>query len=462
VVAQSGDYTAAQVGAASTSALAAEISRATGVEATKADLVGGVVPTAQIPALALTATVVVASQAAMLALTTSQVQPGDVAVRTDGTGTFILTATDPSQISNWTRLNAPTDAVTTVNGQSGTVVLAASDVGAYVRPTDGIPSADMSAAVQAALGAVQPSHVVTRTSAYTVAVGDFVRGDATSGPVGVTLPAAPAVGALVAVQKVDSGANVVTATPAGGGTINGDPNATIVAQWAGAILEHLGSNTWTVTSVFNSSGPPGGPGPIGPTGGSGVQGIFGAGVVGGWYALTGIPIGVSGSVNTSAGLAIVGTPFIAPEAMTIDALGCYVGGAAAGATVRLGLLTPRAINPFRLALSSVYADKLVEAAAPVDASTTGDKIAPLGTPLALAAGQVVVGIALIQGGAPSIWHDGNSQLTNSPWGQSSIQGGPLVGVTATGLTSGAIPSTFTPTAFRSAGIGGSVWYRRSA
>lgn len=95
----------------------------------KADLVGGVVPTAQIPALALTATVVVASQAAMLALTTAQVQPGDVAVRTDGAGSFILIATDPSVLGNWVRLNAPTDVVTSVAGQTGTVVLAKADVG---------------------------------------------------------------------------------------------------------------------------------------------------------------------------------------------------------------------------------------------------------------------------------------------------------------------------------------------
>jgi hypothetical protein len=97
--------------------------------AAKADLVGGLIPTAQIPALALTTAQVVASQAAMLALTASQVQPGDLAVRTDGAGTFILTATDPSQLSSWTKLNSPTDLVTSVAGQVGTVVLAKSDVG---------------------------------------------------------------------------------------------------------------------------------------------------------------------------------------------------------------------------------------------------------------------------------------------------------------------------------------------
>lgn len=88
----------------------------------------GLVPTAQIPALAITDTFTAASQSAMLAL--SGAEKGDICVRSDGAGTFVLTASPPSTLSNWTRLNAPTDAVTSVNGQTGTVVLAAADVGA--------------------------------------------------------------------------------------------------------------------------------------------------------------------------------------------------------------------------------------------------------------------------------------------------------------------------------------------
>jgi hypothetical protein len=94
----------------------------------KADLVGGVIPSAQLPSLALTNVVTVASQAAMLALTTTQVQPGDIAIRTDGAGSFILVASDPSQLSNWTLLATPTDTVTSVNSQTGAVVLTKSDI----------------------------------------------------------------------------------------------------------------------------------------------------------------------------------------------------------------------------------------------------------------------------------------------------------------------------------------------
>lgn len=95
----------------------------------KADLVGGVIPSSQIPAVALLDPVVVASQAAMLALTSAQVQRGDVAIRTDGAGTFVLNAADPSVLTNWLRINSPTDAVTSVNGQTGTVALAKDDIG---------------------------------------------------------------------------------------------------------------------------------------------------------------------------------------------------------------------------------------------------------------------------------------------------------------------------------------------
>lgn len=111
-------------------AIAVETARAEGVEAAKADLVSGKVPTAQMPSLALVTAVGVANQAGMLALTTSQVQPGDLAVRADGAGTFILVSADPSQLSSWLLLNAPSDLVSSVNGHLGTVVLAASDVGA--------------------------------------------------------------------------------------------------------------------------------------------------------------------------------------------------------------------------------------------------------------------------------------------------------------------------------------------
>jgi hypothetical protein len=80
----------------------------------------GKVPQSQIPAVAITNTFVVASQAAMLALTAEE---GDVAVRTDQNKTYILTATPASTLANWQELLTPTDAVQSVDGRTGTVTL---------------------------------------------------------------------------------------------------------------------------------------------------------------------------------------------------------------------------------------------------------------------------------------------------------------------------------------------------
>ncbi|WP_062367887.1 hypothetical protein [Gordonia sp. QH-12] len=97
----------------------------------KADLVGGKIPVSQIPAQATHESVVVASTAERLALTTAQVQPGDVAIQTGnpGRGTYILQAEDPSAEGSWVLQVAPTDAVSSVNGYQGIVVLGKGDVG---------------------------------------------------------------------------------------------------------------------------------------------------------------------------------------------------------------------------------------------------------------------------------------------------------------------------------------------
>jgi hypothetical protein len=92
------------------------------------DDISGSVPTSKIPAAAIVKPTAVADEAAMLALVA---QGGDVAVRGDGAGTFMLKENgDPSVLGDWMLLNSPTDAVSSVNGQTGTVVLGASDVSA--------------------------------------------------------------------------------------------------------------------------------------------------------------------------------------------------------------------------------------------------------------------------------------------------------------------------------------------
>ena len=90
----------------------------------------GLIPTGQLPALAITETSVVVSQAAMLALTA---QVGDVAVRTDVNKSFILTASPASTLGNWQELLTPTDAVLSVDGNTGAISLS----GTYLNRTTG-------------------------------------------------------------------------------------------------------------------------------------------------------------------------------------------------------------------------------------------------------------------------------------------------------------------------------------
>jgi len=87
---------------------------------------GGFLASSVIPAIAISDTFVVASQAAQLALTA---QVGDVAVRTDLNASYILTTADPTVFANWQQLLSPGGAITSVNGQTGVVVITKADVG---------------------------------------------------------------------------------------------------------------------------------------------------------------------------------------------------------------------------------------------------------------------------------------------------------------------------------------------
>lgn len=79
---------------------------ANGVASLGAD---GKIPNAQIPALAITDTFVVTTEAAMLALTA---EVGDVAVRSDVNKTFILKTAPATTLANWVELKSPTVAST--------------------------------------------------------------------------------------------------------------------------------------------------------------------------------------------------------------------------------------------------------------------------------------------------------------------------------------------------------------
>ncbi|QDB74621.1 minor tail protein [Gordonia phage VanDeWege] len=100
--------------------------------AMKADLdENGKLLSSQIPAQATHESVVVTSTAERLALTTAQVQRGDTAVQigNPGRGTYSLQGDDPADPASWVLQVAPTDAVSSVNGYNGIVVLGKGDVG---------------------------------------------------------------------------------------------------------------------------------------------------------------------------------------------------------------------------------------------------------------------------------------------------------------------------------------------
>lgn len=78
-----------------------------------------------IPNIAITDTFVVTTEAAMLALTA---EVGDVAIRTDVSKSFILQTSPASVSANWKELKTPTDAVSSVNTQTGTVILGGGDI----------------------------------------------------------------------------------------------------------------------------------------------------------------------------------------------------------------------------------------------------------------------------------------------------------------------------------------------
>lgn len=107
--------------------------------AQKADLINGKIPARQIPDIALGTVVVVESQEEMLQLTSAQVQPGDLAVRPDGT--FMLYEPTPNDPASWRRITSEA-AVSSVNGETGSVQLSYSDVGAR-SATARIPMADI-------------------------------------------------------------------------------------------------------------------------------------------------------------------------------------------------------------------------------------------------------------------------------------------------------------------------------
>lgn len=103
-------------------------------------------------------------------------------------------------------------------------------------------------------GSGLPSNVRIVTANATAAGDDLMLVDATAGAVTITLPSTGA----VSVKKIDSSGNDVTVDPAGAGTIEGDANAVITDQYAGAVFQSTAADTWVIFAPMTTNAGPAG------------------------------------------------------------------------------------------------------------------------------------------------------------------------------------------------------------
>jgi hypothetical protein len=204
----------------------------------KADLVGGVIPSAQIPAIALTEYLgEAASQAAMLGLSG---QSGDWAIRTDLGTTWIITGDDPGELASWTELAYPAAQVTSVNGQAGAVTLTAANVGAaeddHTHGAAGIVS-----------GTLDIARIPTGTSGSTVALGNDVRLSDTRTPTDGSVSTAKIVDGNVSLAKL---AAIAAATILGNNTVGAGAPAALTASQVKTLLAIAQSDVSGLTAAL--------------------------------------------------------------------------------------------------------------------------------------------------------------------------------------------------------------------
>ena len=87
----------------------------------------GIIPSSQLPPVTVSSTTVVGSDAAMTALSNATV--GSIAVRTDVSKNYVLSALPASTLGNWIELLTPAAPVQAVNGYTGSVNLSKTDLG---------------------------------------------------------------------------------------------------------------------------------------------------------------------------------------------------------------------------------------------------------------------------------------------------------------------------------------------
>ena len=218
-----------------------------------------------LPALTITSTTVVGSEAEMLALV---VEKGDVAVRTDLSKTFILRGTDATNLSDWQELLTPIQGVTSVSatlplvtaGDAKTPVI--SMPAANASQNGYLSSADWSTFNSKGIGSVT---TVSGVGAISVANGS------TTPTISIAAATASVPGTMSAADKAKLDGIASGATnyshPAGDGNLHVPATGTsnngkvLTAGATAGSLSWVAPTAGTVTSVSAS-------GPIASTGGA--------------------------------------------------------------------------------------------------------------------------------------------------------------------------------------------------
>ena len=134
----------------------------------------GKIPTSQVPAISFSSGYVVRNQSEMLALSSAVV--GSIAIRTDNSKNYVLSASDPANINNWLELLMPAS-VSSVNGYTtGSITLTSSDIAEgtnlYFNNTrvrsavDGFLSADAPISYTTSTGKISITQATTHSNGY--------------------------------------------------------------------------------------------------------------------------------------------------------------------------------------------------------------------------------------------------------------------------------------------------------
>ena len=190
----------------------------------------GTLPSSVLPALAIVDTYVAASQIAQLALT---VQKGDICVRTDLSRTYINTTGNNAAMSDWQELSTPTDIITNVNGQTGTVILSTSDIGegTHLYYTEARVSANVNVAANTAARHTHANKAIldATDTAFTAAQASAIV--VNTAKVGITPAQANAIVANTAKVGITTGqAAAIVASTTHDAIVNGNPHQVTKAE----------------------------------------------------------------------------------------------------------------------------------------------------------------------------------------------------------------------------------------